>query len=75
MGMFQKLAASKESPASRARETREASAGDFFLGIWGTPFLRHPQIVLEEMQQRSTSDANGGGAPVAASGTTQTSGS
>ena len=72
MGMFQKLAASKESPASRARETREASAGDFFLGIWGTPFLRHPQIVLEEMQQRSTSDANGGGA---AFGTTQTSGS
>ena len=72
MGMFQKLAASKESPASRARETREASAGDFFLGIWGTPFLRHPQIVLEEMQQRSTSDVTGGGA---ASGTTQTSGS
>ena len=72
MGMFQKLAASKESPASRARETREASAGDFFLGIWGTPFWRHPQIVLEEMQQRSTLDANGGGA---ASGTTQTSGS
>ena len=72
MGMFQKLAASKESPASRARETREASAGDFFLGIWGTPFLRHLQIVCEEMQQRSTSDATGGGA---ASGTTQTSGS
>lgn len=44
VGMSQNLAASKESPASRARETREASAGDSFLGIWGTPFLRHPHV-------------------------------